>query len=796
MKRFSLATLLLVSTTVITAPAFGQVEASAVDAKPQASGLGEITVTAQRRQESAQSVPVSVTVVKPEVLTQRGGGISDLVQLVPGVQANAFQDRNDLAFSIRGQQFTFGTLFPAVISYFAEVPLQRLSTGQTFDMASVQVLKGPQGTLFGRVTDGGAVLLTPQAPTNELGGWIEGRVGNYNHHQVSGAINVPLLPDKVMVRLAYDINRQDGFTHNDFGGKDLDDVSYEGVRFSATVKPTDGIENTTIINYNHSSTNGTGTVLTGFNPNALSYNGSAASIPIFEAALAAQQARGARRVYVGNDLYTGGDGDGILYKRQALFVTNSTKIELGENLILKNIFGYIWNKEARSQDYDGVGDFNYVQESYTDAMIPKPELYYEQISNELQLQGTLFDDSLNFIVGTYFDRQKKPGNAESFTVIFNALQAVATSYPVTTSRAVYGQIGYDLSSLLPGLKFNAGLRYTHDKQRSDNSTIMAYSLAPDALPHGGTCDADLTDYPGAFYALPCTTFRTSSKVVTYTIGLDWQISRKVFAYITQRKGYRPGGINAGQVNYVNLPAYGPEYTLNREIGLKADWSLAGMPVRTNIAVFRDAYRDIQAQLQTVNSDGTVYTSLVNASRARIQGIELDVTAIPLPGLTLTGSWAYLDAKYLKKGISQEKIDAACPANVLETASDPTMVCPNNPLPQTPKNTLRLAFDYQLPLGADTGRISLGGDMYYVADNYINGRDVASGTIQAYTVYNANVSWQNVMGHPVDLSFFVNNLTNKLYEASVDSVVAVGEFGTRVSFYGPPRMYGAALKYHF
>jgi iron complex outermembrane receptor protein len=654
-----------------TAPAAESTEAAE-------QGVGEIIVSARRRDENVQRVPVVVNVVAPATLAERGGSVADLVQLVPGLQQNAFNDRANISFGIRGQTQTFGTLFPAVITYFAGVPLTRLSNGQSFDISSVQVLKGPQGTLFGRVTDGGAILLMPQKPVNAFEGYVEGRYGNYDQRQIQGALNVPIVDDKILVRAAFDINRRDGFTINQRTGVDLDDVSYESARLSVALKPTENFDISLILNYNHASTNGSGLVLFDVNPLALSTAGRGAFISEVQAAVVNQRARGPRFTNLGSQLLLKPedlDKAGVLYKRKVLYAIANTNWRITPDIELKNIFGYVWNRERFANDYDGTGESNLV--GVIDSILPGNDSYIEQYSNETQLQGKIFGDALQFTLGAYFDRQQIPGRAETLVPLLNGAQNATIQYPVTKSRAVYGQIAYDLGFLLDGLKFDGGVRYTHDSIVSRNAGYFVFSSALNALPHG-ICTRDLSAYPGVLATLPCTTFTGKSSVVTYTLGLSYQVTSDVFLYAQRRKGYRPGGVNAVASNPL-VATYKPEYDISHEVGIKADWNLGGVKGRTNLAAFHDDYTNIQRFLQAVSPQGASANAVINAAAATIKGFELDAAIIPLKGLTLSGTWAYLDAKYQVSKFDSATIPAACPANVLTTRALPTSHCPSRPV---------------------------------------------------------------------------------------------------------------------
>lgn len=160
----------------------------------------DIVVTARRVNERLQNVPLSITVVDARQLTERNvRSAFDLPNVAPGLSVQASGSGTTAQFSLRGQGQTLGQSAPGVVPYFAEVP--EFST-QFYDLASVQVLKGPQGTLFGRNTTGGAILFSPVRPGNEWEGFITGRLGSYDRRDLEFAVGGAIVPDKVMLRVA------------------------------------------------------------------------------------------------------------------------------------------------------------------------------------------------------------------------------------------------------------------------------------------------------------------------------------------------------------------------------------------------------------------------------------------------------------------------------------------------------------------------------------------------------------------------------------------------------------------
>jgi iron complex outermembrane recepter protein len=235
---------------------------------------GEIIVTARRTEERLQDVPISMTVYNQEQLTQRNIAVAtDLATYTPSLQVNQRFGPEKASFSLRGFNQDMSTA-PTVGVYFAEVVGVRAQGGTTSgntvgagsftDLANVQVLKGPQGTLFGRNTTGGAILLTPQKPTDRLEGFVEGTYGNYDQMRLTAAVNLPL-SDTFRVRAAFERNKRDGYMENlsGIGPKDYNDVNYWYGRLSIVGDLTPDLENYTIFHISRSDTRGYASRITG-----------------------------------------------------------------------------------------------------------------------------------------------------------------------------------------------------------------------------------------------------------------------------------------------------------------------------------------------------------------------------------------------------------------------------------------------------------------------------------------------------------------------------------------------------
>jgi iron complex outermembrane receptor protein len=240
--------LLLASSALATWPTHAQIASSRVAASP---GIEEIIVTARKREESLQQVPVAVTAITSDQLREQSiKEAFDLPFHAPGLMLRSGSGtRQVVDFFIRGQGPTAGSA-PAVVVYFADAPVQPFQpngslgdNGQFFDLADIQVLKGPQGTLFGRSTTGGAVLYSPARPTNDFEASIDASAGNLGYQEFNGFVNVPLFGDKLAMRISANSVRRNGFTTSIVTGQQLDDRHRDSFRVGLSFKPTEWLSN-------------------------------------------------------------------------------------------------------------------------------------------------------------------------------------------------------------------------------------------------------------------------------------------------------------------------------------------------------------------------------------------------------------------------------------------------------------------------------------------------------------------------------------------------------------------------
>ncbi|HLG86802.1 MAG TPA: TonB-dependent receptor [Alphaproteobacteria bacterium] len=765
------------------------------------AGLEEIVVTARRREEKLQNVPVAITAFTPKAIEENHiESASDLQHFVPSLLSSQ-ETRDEQVFYLRGQGPNGGQGgAPGVVTYFSEVPFYASGPGIYYDLDNLQVLRGPQGTLFGRNTTGGAVLFEPKHPTNAFEGYAEVAFGDYGLHEEQGAINVPIIDDVLLVRGAFDIDQRDGFTHDFSTGKDLDNRDYWSFRLGVTWRPTDDFENYIVYDSLYSHTNGTGIILQAINtfrdPHGIASNETswvqtfcpAAPAPCLlpQQLLAQQAAVGPRGTFTDGGL-NGLDG---LDKTYSYGITDIAKYDLSDDVSIKNIFGYRVLKNLLRYDLDGM--------PLTVINFQTPNnwnLSNVQYTDEMQFQGKSLGGNLTWIAGGFYEFLHPGGQTvaeiDTTSVIAPHLFQIPLGVQVLSNaqgqnslgpegitertEAVFAQGTYNLggiSEALEDFKFTAGARYTWDYTSNSNFETVNVFL-PAAF--GG---AQVAHIP----CDPCTYESHTFQAPTWTVDLDYQINPNMMAYVTARRGFKSGGFNGAGTPPFAIK-YESEYVTDVEIGFKGDFDLYGVKLRTNIDGFHDDYRNAQRAVgvlvQTVPAPAPkTSTTLIANGDVTIEGMEFEGTVVPVSGLELTADWTYIHARYDQFFIP--------------TVGDERDL----PYPFTPKNKFSFAATYHLPfIPEEMGDIALQASYVHTSRVQYATSDIEPfGNEPGYGLTDLNVEWTNVFQQPIDATFFMTNVT--------DNVVKLGNVGIYNSsgyvsgIFNEPRMWGFRLRYRF
>ncbi|MEO6716067.1 MAG: TonB-dependent receptor [Novosphingobium sp.] len=798
-------------------------QAQNANAPQAATDTGDIIVTARRSEEKLQDVPISITVLSQDAISKRNiTNAGDLGAYVPSLATNANFGPEKSSFSIRGF-IQEGRTSPSVGVYFADVVSPRANTGTTsgngagvgafFDLQNVQVLKGPQGTLFGRNTTGGAILLVPTKPTDKLEGYIEGTLGNYNERRLQGVLNVPL-GNSIRVRGAVDWNKADGYLHNisGVGPKDFGNVNYVSARLSVVADLTPDLENYTIFRYSKSNTHGNlaKIVSAGPYPGFPVFPGGLG--PLFAPLAAAQIARGA-----GRDFWSVENSNPNPYERQETWqVINTTTWKASDTLTVKNIISYAQFKENTSFDLYGsnlLHPANYLFPGEPAGRYPTIVIedgftgdyaHQSTFTEEFQLQGRSANGKLDWQAGAYLEVSNPLDFNSAYNHIFLLCSSAATfqcTDPLFfgnissaniknffNNKGIYAQATYDLSDKF---SITAGIRYTMDRMKDESRNIKILVPTPGTAQF--LCQNPLL-FPGKVASNgngpECNSIiKIKSNKPTWLIDLDYKPNSDMLLYAKWARGYRQGSIISGNVG---LEVHQPETVDTYEVGTKATFRGA-VPGYFNIAAFYNDFRNQQIAANAVISPAGRAAGIpdsqviINVGKSRIWGVEVDASIRPFEGFKLDASYAYLNTKVL---------EITVPAPTIFFSALATVATKGGPLSQSPKNRVSVTATYTLPLDQSIGKLSLGATFTHTDANAVHKTDFdpVFATVKAIDLLNANVDWESAFGSPVDLSFFVTNLTNQ--KRVVYPIATYQPYGFETGYLNQPRMWGFRLKYRF
>jgi iron complex outermembrane recepter protein len=755
--------------------------------------IEEIIVTARRRDESLSRVPISITAFAPSQLEERTiTSQEDLQSAVPGLTVRSTNNSNDLNYSIRGQTVdAFSTSSPGVLPYINDVQVNTGGTSLIYDLGSLQVLKGPQGTLFGRNTTGGAVLFNSATPGNQFGGYFTERLGDYNLRETVAAVDLPLVDDKALLRVAGDTKRRDGYVTNLYDDTKLGQVVQDSVRTTLLLRPIEKLDITTMLQYNDSGGNNAnggvfsvygpgGTVYSvlspgGYRPNQGPLNTAVAGLytPAIGAAtwaayLAAHPKADPLGVisYVGtqaaNGPYTVDENDPNFHSGTDDIVTNTAKYTLSDHSQIKNIFGFVKSETVDAVDLDGTpyGIYTYAAPNGTGL-----EYKRQQWSDELQWSGDVLNDALTYITGFYAADQKiqTDNHFGAFDLLPLAPVSEAEHFFQTGDQqwAWFAQAGYNLSELtgVNGLTFNTGFRWTHD-------------------------EFELQRLPGdAYYPTPDQS--TSASKPSWLVGLDYQVTDGLMLYVTQRGSWRTGGITGQGPPKLATAAEGgdvylPETTTDVEVGAKFRGNIWGIPVTVNFDAYNQWIKNLQRVIY-VTINGQLETLTANIPKAQVSGFEVDAVANLTTWLQVGANLADTDARYTDGRVDYATFDIV--ANYDTFADTPQWT--GSAFAQVHSNFEHIA------------EVVLRADVY--AQNYfyftnLGGNVNPGARIPGYSLTNLRLELNRIKDSQMSVSLYGRNVLNRAYYTG--GLATGNSAGINIGNVGEPRMFGVELNYKF
>jgi len=716
----------------------------------QAEALESIVVTARRREESLQDTPVAVTALSAEALErQQATGTMDLDKIAPNIQFHSYgtlTGNNSAAqVFIRGIGQTDATpaVDPGVGIYIDDVYMGRSVGGamEFRDISSVQILRGPQGTLFGRNTIGGAVLLTTNAPGDNAGNSVRAGVGEDNLREIYGAFDIPLGGDW-SARLAAGGRERDGYVTRVFDGKDLGNEKMYTGQLGIRWKPSDAFTLTLRGDYTNEDENGSPFVFQSMNEAATFVGASSQAAgcpnmldplppPVLVGPLADPRC--------GNDAQALGH-----FKNGGTYPASSTLENSGASLVVQwdvnDNFSFKSITADRRLKWTGTRDAD-----NTPLLILHTN--YDSKSDQLseELQAVVSTSRVDGVVGLfYFDE-------DSFDRLLVPLGNPGTSYDTqrvsmySKAKAAFTEWTFKATD---ALSFSAGVRYT-EETKGLQSTMFNVAPASRAEPPAPTALCPFAGPPptqtGCLF-LTTNRFEREFSATTTSASVQYRVNPQLMTYLSWSEGFKSGGFNQ-RYNAAppgNAPiSFNPETAESWELGFKMD---PADTVRMNVALFMTDYDDIQMTYRL-----GVVPLLFNAGVASIFGGELELEYAPTTEFRVDASLGYLDSQF-------DKITAPPPFGPVTPTATATL---KSRLPFTPEWQGHLGLSYDFAMGANW-QLTPRADVSYTDAQFFdagNSREIAQ--LEAVTLVNASLTlssedskWRFVLSG--------NNLTDEDY----------------------------------
>jgi len=732
--------------------------------------LEEVIVTATKRSASLQEVPISISAFTGDAIDQAGiANIADISNRTPGFQLD-MENEGEPEMFMRGigSDFESAGGNNAIGVYIDEVYLSRGvgAISDLFDLERVEVLRGPQGTLYGKNVVGGAINFITNKPTDETDASLAATAGTYNQADFKGFVN-GAISDGLSGRIAFSSRSRDGYAKNDYTGNDMEDLDATSLRGSLLWTPSEDLD----------------VLLTG---DTYRRRGSApwthsATLDSRDDPFVTQERRGGNPV----DGHQKIDTDGVTLKinwqtgigtltsitawREATwdFNQNSCGMEFDPTLVTRQESEWggteVSNPTGEGSDLPGCALFDQNVDEESD-----------QVSQEIRLASNN-DGPLNWLVGAFY-MDESVDRAESQPFLFDfGFWYEGTYYSTQTSdtesTALFGTVDF---SFTDALSLEVGLRYSNDDRdfTVDNSGNALNNTGafhgPDGEPDYGLEGIYVED-------------SESWSEPTGNVSLRYNTDNGMNFYATYSEGYKSGGWDAANADRVSaVKAYDPEFATNYEIGAKTQW--LDDRVRLNISAFFTEYEDLQTQ-QLVSNGPDVPPDLItqNAGEVEAQGVEIEFTILPTDGLTLHGSYGYLDSEIKSDLCPDGETGAACASHPDNQKGNVTR--------RSPENVFNLsaiyAWDFSNGVGANVRLEYSYTDEYYFGnenDDFKHSEDFELWDASA-SLFSADGRWE--------LRAWGKNLTDETYLAGKS-----GFSDWSFSSYAAPRTAGVDIVWNY
>lgn len=662
---------------------------------------------------SLQSTPLAVTALTGDELAASGiRDIQDLKGYVPTMQVSDLSGYTQLYIRGVGSNIVFIGSDPSTTIHLDGVYLARpLSYLNGFlDVDRVEVLRGPQGTLYGRNSVGGTINIVSKRPSDHLEAQFVGEYGTYERYAAKGYISAPLTAHGIAASVAFDVSGHGAFRKNVSTGNDAEDQRSRGVKVQLRVPFASG---DLTIRADYARQSGA----FGAYPKLIAPDG----VPLDDSIL--------------------GDPDKVSMDRASHTVLRNYGTAAELNLGVAN--GVTLRSLTAWRAFDGVIDADADSSSiplFRNLISP---IRQRQISEELTLLGK--SDRLDWVLGAYYFHET---NREPLTLAIFPFGVSHIQRPLLTARsfAVFGEAEFRVTVQL---SFVAGLRYTTERKSYQLDDRFTASVSLD--PAIAAAAFPLSGIPGIPDPFTVDTHR-SDHAITPKFGINYKPGDSVLIYASATRGFKSGGYDYGANNALDAATgYGPEKIWSYEAGLKSDWF--DRRLRFNLTGFYYDYTDLQVQ-SFVQVGASFGATTQNAATARVKGFEVEIVARPIEGLQFNASLARLDAKYRKYA------NAFVPTFGTFDASGKRL---NN----APRWSGNLGASYSLNLG-DAGVLDVGGDVHLQSKVFFTAANDGVGAVSSYleqqgsyAVVNGRIGWTSD-NQKLRFSLVGTNLTGHNY----------------------------------
>jgi iron complex outermembrane receptor protein len=703
--------------------------------------LEPVTVTATKRGETLlQETPLSITAFSAAALENAHiEGIRDLGAFTPGLTVGNNASWAQLYIRGVGSNNVFPGSDPSTTVHVDGVYMARpmMVFAEFVDLERVEVLRGPQGTLYGRNSAGGTINLVTRLPADEVRGSLSAEFGDYGRQRFAGSLSGPLVAGRLMAGIAAMTSERDGYVDNIHPAASPDEVNdedIEAVRAQLRFRPTEAIDIVLSADYYHSDDHRDvqKAVVTDVAGNLVMLP------PPFMPAVIA-------------DPWTvsmPGDASNSDIENQG--VAGKVVIDLPGGQKLTSITAY------RELDFLGANDSDWteiVAMSVDDATERQ-----HQFSQELQLVGST--GRLDWLFGLYYltekDALRLNGSLPLIGLMMFGSPALGSSNEVTSETDAWAGFAQGTFAATERLSVTAGLRYSHEEKSIDAMSALLFGGVP--LPFGGFTQQGSADWDAW----------------TPKFGLDYRLSDDSLLYLSVTRGFKSGGFNFS----AQQPAFAPEFLWAYEVGIKSEW--ADRRLRLNASAFRYDYSDMQVQgfVDVSQTGGAPRVELRNAAEATVQGLELELTAVPVRNFELYAGIAWLDATYDEFMTAR----SATPNVPLDAAG--------NRLNYSPEWKLNLAARYEFPVG-DYGTLALSAGYNWQDEVFFSQFNDPAMSQGSFGLANARVAFTSRDGH-WQVAVFGTNLGDEAYYTAGADWSPLGV----IKHINPPRMIGARVGYTF